>query len=114
MRSSWPVHPLILLTLLGLVAVLFGITGLVIHRSGAPSDVERRAAAGVPGLKRLIAAGDWRAATPPLLITGGMLAMMVFGALTLAVVFEQRATGVLMLGVAVFAIARIVVQYRRA
>lgn len=107
-------HPLILLTLLGLLAVLFGITGLVVHRSRTPSDAERSAGSGVPGLKRLIAAGDWRAAMPPLLITGGMLAMMVFGALTLAVVFQQRATGVLMLGVAAFAIARIVLEYRRA
>ena len=107
-------HPLIFLTLLGLLAVLFGVTGLVLHRGRAPSEVERRAGSGVPGLKRLIAAGDWSAALPALLITGGMLSMMVFGALTLAVVFHQRATGILMLGVALFAIVRIVREYRRA
>jgi hypothetical protein len=108
------VHPLIFVTLLGLLAVLFGITGLVLHRGRTPSEVERRAGKGVAGLKRVIAAGDWGAALPPLLITGGMLTMMVFGALVLALVFRQRATGVLMLGVAVFAIARIVREYRRA
>ena len=107
-------HPLILLTLASLLAVLFGITGLVIKRGRAPSDVERGAGSGVPGLKRLIAAGEWRAALPPLLITGGMLAMMVFGALTLAIVLEQRATGILMLAVPLLALARILIEYRRA
>lgn len=107
-------HPLIFLTLLGLLIVLFGVAGLVFHRSRAPSAVERHAGSGVPGLKRLIAAGDWGAATPALLITGGMLAMMVFGALTLAVVFHQRATGILMLAVPAFAIFRIVRDYRRS
>ncbi len=107
-------HPLIFLTLLGLLAVLFGITGLVIHRGRAPSEVERQAGSGVAGLKRLIAAGEWGAATPALLITGGMLSMMLFGALVLAVVFHQRATGILMLGVVAFCVARIVYEYRRA
>ena len=82
-------HPLIFLTLLGLLAVLFGITGLVVHRGRAPSDVERAAGSGVAGLKRLIAAGDWGAALPALLITGGLLATMLFGALALAVVLHR-------------------------
>ena len=107
-------HPLIFVTLLGLLAVLFGITGLVVHRGRTPSEAERAAGKGVAGLKRVIEAGDWGAALPALLITGGMLTMMVFGALVLAVVFRQRATGVLMLGVAAFAILRIVREYRRA
>jgi hypothetical protein len=114
LRSSEEVHPLILLTLLGLLAVLLGVTGLLLRHGREPSELERHAGSGVPGLKRLIAAGDWRAALPALLITGGMLAMMVFGALALAVVFAQRATGVLMLGVALFALLRIARDYRRA
>ena len=114
LRSSVGVHPLIFVTLLGLLAVLFGITGLVIHRGRTPSETERTAGSGVAGLKRVIAAGDWGAALPPLLITGGMLTMMVFGALALAIVFQQRAAGVLMLGVALFSVLRIVRDYRRA
>jgi hypothetical protein len=114
LRSNVRVHPLIFVTLLGLLTVLFGITGLVVHRSRTPSDAERNAGSGVAGLKRVIAAGDWGAALPPLLITGGLLTTMVFGALTLAVVFRQRATGVLMLGVTLFMLLRIVRDYRRA
>jgi hypothetical protein len=108
------VHPLIFLTLLGLLVTLFGVTGLVIRRGRAPSEAERGAGSGVPGLKRLIASGEWGAALPALLITGGMLSMMVFGALVLAVVLEQRATGLLMLAVVLFMLLRIVRDYRRA
>lgn len=109
-----PVHPLILLTFASLLLVLFGVTSLVMSRGRARSDVERTAGAGVPGLKRLIEAGEWRGALPALLVTTGMIGLMVFGALTLAVVFGQRATGILMLAVAGFALLRIVREYRRA
>lgn len=107
-------HPLVLLTLASLLAVLFGIAGLMLARSREPSEVERRAERGVAGLKALIRAGDWRAALPPLLVTGGLLGVMVFGAFTLAVVFDQTATGVLMLLVAVYALGRIARDWVRA
>ena len=107
-------HLLVILTAASLLVVLFGIALLVLSRSGPPSEIERKAGSGVAGLKRLIEAGAWRTALPWLLITGGMLALMVFGALVLAIVLEQRATGVLMLGVALFALLRIVREYRRA
>jgi hypothetical protein len=108
------VHPLVLLTAATLLVVLFGIALLVLSRSQPPSEVERRAGSGVAGLKRLIDAGAWQAALPWLLITGGMLAMMVSGALLLWVVLEQRATGILMLAVALFAAYRVVREYRAA
>lgn len=107
-------HLLIVLTAVSLLVVLFGIALLILSRSGPPSEIERTAGSGVAGLKRLIEAGAWRIALPWLLITGGMLALMVTGALVLAVVLEQRATGVLMLGVALFALVRIVREYRAA
>ena len=113
-RSSGDVHPLLLVTLLGPLAALFGLVAQVIHRGRAPSDAERGAAAGVAGLKRLLAAGDWSAALPPLLITGGLLWTMTLGAIAMAVVFEQRLSGVLMLAAPVWAGARIVRDWRRA
>jgi hypothetical protein len=108
------VHPLILLTLASLLVLLFGIAFLILSRSRPPSELERQAGSGVAGLKRLLAAGAWRAALPSLLITGGLLATMVSGALVLAVVFDQRTTGILMLVVTVLALLRIAHEYRRA
>ena len=108
------VHPLLLVTLLGPLVALFGLVGQMAHRAHAPSDTERGAAAGVAGLKRLVAAGDWGAALPPLMITGGLLWTMTLGAIAMAVVFEQRVTGLLMLAVPLWAAGRIVRDYRRA
>ena len=107
-------HPLLLVTLLGPLAVLFGLAGQMRHRAHAPSDAERGATAGVAGLKQLVAARDWGAALPPLLITAGALWTMTFGAISAAVVFDQRLTGVLMLGAPIWAAARIVRDWRRA
>lgn len=107
-------HPLLLVTLLGPLAVLFGLTAQLRRRGRAPSAAERGAAAGVAGLKRLVAAGDWAAALPPLLITGGLLWTMTFGAIAMVVVFEQRLSGALMLAVPVWAIVRMARDYRRA
>jgi hypothetical protein len=108
------VHPLVLLTLASLLVVLFGIGGLILSHSRPPSEIELSAGSGVAGLKRLLAAGAWRVALPWLLITGGLLAMMVFGALVLAVLLGDRVTGALMLAVPVVALARILYQYWRA
>ena len=107
-------HPLLLATLLGPVAVLFGLAAQLRHRSQAPSDAERSAGSGVAGLKQLVAAGEWGAALPPLLITAGALWTMTLGALVAAVVLDHRLTGVLMLAAPVWAAARIVRDYRRA
>lgn len=107
-------HPLILLTLASLLVVLFGIGGLVLSRSRPPSEIELGAGSGVAGLKRLVAAGAWRIALPWLLVTGGLLATMVFGALLLAIVLGQPTTGALMLVVPLVALARIIYEYRRA
>lgn len=107
-------HPLLLVTLLGPLAALFGLVAQTAHRSHAPSDAERGAAAGVAGLKRLVAAGEWGAVLPPLAITAGLLWTMTFGAIAMAVVFEHRVTGLLMLAAPVWAAARIVRDYRRA
>lgn len=107
-------HPLLLVTLLGPLATLFGLVGQLVHRGHAPSPAERDAAAGVAGLKRLVAAGDWSAALPPLLIAAGLLWTMTFGAIAMAVVFEQRLSGLLMLAAPAWAGTRIVRDWRRA
>ncbi|MEW6267986.1 MAG: hypothetical protein AB1689_01655 [Thermodesulfobacteriota bacterium] len=107
-------HPLLLLTAASFLALLFGIAANLLARSREPTALERDAGHGIAGLKRLVEAGSWRLALPALLITGGLLGVMVFGALALAVVFGQTATGVLMLLVALVAIAKIARDYARA
>ncbi len=107
-------HPLLLLTAASFLVLLFGLAVNLLARSREPTDFERDAGRGIAGLKRLIEARSWRLALPSLLITGGLLGVMVFGALALAVVFEQTATGVLMLLVALFAIGKIARDYARA
>ncbi|MBM4247020.1 MAG: hypothetical protein FJ148_25045 [Deltaproteobacteria bacterium] len=107
-------HPLLLVTLLGPLATLLGLVAQMVHRAHAPSEAERGAAAGVAGLKRLVAAGEWGGALPPLMITAGLLWTMTFGAIAMSVVFEQRVTGLLMLVAPVWAGLRIVRDYRRA
>ena len=106
-------HPLLSLTLLGPLMTLFGLAGQMVHRGRAPSETERTAGRGIAGLKHLVAAGEWGAALPALLITGGLLWMMTFGALAIAIVFGQRVTGLLMASVPVWLLVRIVRDYRR-
>jgi hypothetical protein len=113
-RSTGLVHPLLLVTLLGPLLALFGVVAQTAHRSQARADAKRDAAAGIAGLKCLVAAGDWGAALPPLMITAGLLWTMTFGAIAMAVVFEQRLSGLLMATAPIWAIARIVRDWRRA
>jgi len=108
------VHPLLLLTAASLLALLFGLALNLLARSREPTELEMSAGGGMRGLKTLVRAGSWRLAAPALMITGGLLGVMVFGALALAVVFGQKATGVLMLLVAAFAIAKVARDYARA
>jgi hypothetical protein len=107
------VHPLLSLTLLGPLMTLFGLVGQMVHRGRAPSEAERAAGGGIAGLKRMIAAREWGAALPALLITGGLLWMMTFGALAIAIAFNQRVTGLLMMSAPLWMLARIVRDYRR-
>lgn len=65
-------------------------------------------------LKTVIQAGDWATARPPLLALGGLLGVMLFGALALILTFDQVRAGLPMLAVAVLTILWIVREYLRA
>jgi hypothetical protein len=64
--------------------------------------------------KRLVQAGAWRRVLPSLLLIGGMLGIMFFGAIALLFVLEQKVTGVLMLLVPVAAAAKLAWDFRNA
>lgn len=64
--------------------------------------------------KRLVQAGEWRRVLPSLLLIGGMLGVMFFGAIALLFVLEQKVTGVLMLLVPVGAAAKLAWDFRNA
>lgn len=64
-------------------------------------------------LKSAIQAGDWATARPPLLAMGGLLGVMLFGALSLILTFDQVRAGLPMLLVAVGTIGWIAREYLR-
>lgn len=64
--------------------------------------------------KRIVQAGDWKRVTPSLLLIGGMLGIMFFGAIALLFVLEQKVTGVLMLLVPIVAAAKLAWDFRNA
>ena len=72
------------------------------------------ASSGMRRFKELLRAREWTRVLPSLLITAGILGVMVWGAIGLAVLFDQKVTGLLMLGVAIWAIVRVAREYRRA
>lgn len=65
-------------------------------------------------LKRVIRAGDWGAAAPSLLTMGGLLGLMLFGALALIFTFDQSRSGWPMLILAILTIGWAVREYLRA
>lgn len=64
--------------------------------------------------KRLVQAGDWKRVLPSLLLIGGMLGIMFFGAIALLFVLEQKVTGVLMLLVPIAAAAKLARDFLEA
>ena len=120
------------LTVLSLLLVMIGITAAVrrprggepiaedqavaaIGQSSAAAGASKAApAGGMVGLKRHLRSGEWRIVMPSLLVIGGLLGIMLFGAVALLIGLEQKATGVLMLVVAIFAAVKVAIDYRRA
>ncbi len=65
-------------------------------------------------LKTVLRAGDWKAAAPSLLVLGGILGVMLFGALALIFALDQARSGWPMLILAILTIAWAVREYVRA
>lgn len=65
-------------------------------------------------LKAVIRAGNWSTAIPSLLTIGGILGVMLFGALALIFTFDQSRSGWPMLILAILTIAWAVREYVRA
>ena len=111
---------LVTATLACALATLFGAIALARRSSQVPTEPPAPPAAqtnaGTPfgRLKAVIAAGDWSRATPPLLVLGGLLGIMLFGSLSLIFVFEQERSGWPMFALAVLTIGWAIREYVRA
>jgi hypothetical protein len=81
---------------------------------GKAVAVEGEASIGMKEFKQLIQTRQWRRVLPSLCMILGLLGFMLFGATALLVGLEQKATGVLMLAVALYAVGRIAFDYIRA
>lgn len=107
--------PAIALATLSLLVLLAGGLGLLRRPAGRDDAAPPEARAGaVAELKRLVLARQWRRALPSLLVIAGLLGVMLFGSIALLLALEQKTTGLLMLAVAVFAAARLAVDFARA
>jgi hypothetical protein len=81
---------------------------------GKAAAVEGEASIGMKEFKQLIQTRQWRRVLPSLCMILGLLCFMLFGATALLVALEQKATGILMLAVALYAVGRIAFDYIRA
>jgi hypothetical protein len=104
-----------------LFAILIVAGGVWLVRSSAERPRASGATAGPQGapsamgrLKASLRAGEWSRALPSLLVIAGLLGVMHFGALALIFVFHRPGAGIPMLLVALFAAARIALDYYRA
>jgi len=81
---------------------------------GKGEALEAQASITMDEFKALILARQWRRVAPSLCMILGLLGFMLFGAAALLVGLEQKATGWLMLAVAVYAAGRIAIDFIRA
>lgn len=91
-----------------------GGPGAARQDDAASGETEAPGTMGMTEFKRLVQAGDWKRVAPSLLLIGGMLGVMFFGAIALLFALEQKVTGVLMLLVPVAAAAKLAWDFRNA
>jgi len=80
---------------------------------GKARAIRSEASIGFGEIKDLIAVGDWLAALPFLLAIGGMLGLLLFGAVTILAA-SQGFLGVLLTAVAAYAIIRTLISFARS
>lgn len=82
--------------------------------SDQPASGESHSPGPLGRLKIVIRAGDWSTAFPSLLALGGILGVMLFGALALIFTFDQSRSGWPMLILAILTLGWAVREYVRA
>ena len=81
---------------------------------GKAKAVEREASISFSDVKKQVKSGNWRESLPLLLAVGGFLGLLVFGSLALFFALDDKLVGGLIAAVAIFTVARILVQMARA
>lgn len=81
---------------------------------GQAEVVEREASISFKDIKKQVKSGDWQEALPLLLAVGGFLGLLIFGSLALFFAIDDKLVGGLFAVVAIFTVARILIQMARA
>lgn len=81
---------------------------------GQAEVVEREASLSFKDIKKQVKSGNWQEALPLLLAVGGFLGLLVFGSLALFLAIDDKLVGGLIAIVAIFTVARILIQMARA
>lgn len=101
------------LTFGGMITATVGVSLLSRRKPEIVNPEDGRPATPIGRLKEVIGAGDWNRALPPVLVMGGLVTFMVSGALYLMVSLGQVYGGGTMLLVAIGAIVKLVLDWRR-
>ncbi len=81
---------------------------------GEAEQVRVQAGYSFSEIKDMLASGNWQTVLPVFLTMVGLIGLLFFGALTLFQVLEDRWLAYLLLGLVVFSIVRIAIQFLRA
>jgi hypothetical protein len=81
---------------------------------GKATQVEREASSSFAEIKGYIQQGQWLEVLPILLTIGGLFGILLFGSLAALVAIENKLLGLVIVIVAVYAILRMLLAFRRA
>jgi hypothetical protein len=81
---------------------------------GMGKEVEVNASVSFAEIKDAAASGNWRQATPALLLMGGMVGLLIFGALAIFIIMGDKLVGGIVLVVAAYAVIRMLIGFVKA
>ena len=91
----------------------FEVTQVGMFR-GVGKEVEVNASVSFAEIKDAAASGNWRQAMPALLLMGGMVGLLIFGALAIFVIMGDKLVGGIVLVVAAYAVIRMLIGFMKA
>ena len=81
---------------------------------GTGSEVEVNASMSFAEIKEAAAAGNWGQALPALLVMGGMVGLLIFGALAIFVIMDDILVGGIILVFVAYAVIRMLIGFMKA